>query len=123
MALQLVQVNLKARDDSALGRFWADALGWQASSEEPGATSVKPAGSAWPLPAGGVSIDVIGVPNLETVHDRVHIGLATASTEHHSELVARLMALGATPAATGGDGAARTVLADPEGNVFCVCQP
>ena len=28
MALRLVQVNVKARDDAALGRFWADALGW-----------------------------------------------------------------------------------------------
>jgi hypothetical protein len=28
MALRLVQVNFKARDDSALGRFWAEAFGW-----------------------------------------------------------------------------------------------
>ena len=35
MALQLVQVNFKARDDSALGRFWAEALGWGVSSEGP----------------------------------------------------------------------------------------
>ena len=36
MALRLVQVNFKARDDSALGRFWAETLGWQV---EPLATS------------------------------------------------------------------------------------
>jgi hypothetical protein len=46
VALQLVQVNFKARDDSALGRFWAEALDWGVSSEEPGATSVRPVGFA-----------------------------------------------------------------------------
>ena len=44
MALRLVQVNFKARDDSALGRFWAEALGWGVSSEEPGVTNVEPVG-------------------------------------------------------------------------------
>lgn len=36
MALRLVQVNFKARDDAALGRFWAAALGYGMSSEGPG---------------------------------------------------------------------------------------
>jgi hypothetical protein len=35
VALELVQVNLKARDDAALGRFWAKALDWAASSRTP----------------------------------------------------------------------------------------
>ncbi|GHE60347.1 VOC family protein [Streptomyces capitiformicae] len=122
MALQLFEVNLKARDDSALGRFWAAALGWSLSSEEPGATSVKPMGSAWPDPAA-VRIDVIAVPDPETVKGRAHIELATTSAAHHAELVARLKELGATPAdAVRGD-LPRTVLADPEGNVFCVLEP
>ncbi len=35
MALRLVQVNIKARDDSALGRFWAEALGWECPARDP----------------------------------------------------------------------------------------
>jgi hypothetical protein len=35
IALRLVQVNFKARDDSALGRFWAQVCGWGVSSEGP----------------------------------------------------------------------------------------
>jgi hypothetical protein len=31
-----------ARDDSALGRFWAVALGWTISSEGPGVTNLEP---------------------------------------------------------------------------------
>ena len=38
MALRLVQVNFKARDDSALGRFWAEVIGWGVSSEGSGVT-------------------------------------------------------------------------------------
>jgi predicted enzyme related to lactoylglutathione lyase len=122
MALRLFQVNLKARDDSALGRFWAEALGWSVSSEEPGATSVKPVGSAWPDPAA-VRIDVIAVPDPETVRGRAHLELATTSAAHHAEVVARLEELGATPADAGRGGPPRTVMADPEGNVFCVLEP
>src|SRR4029077_11844817 len=40
MALRLVQIAVNARDDSAVSRFWAEALGWSVSSEEPGVTNV-----------------------------------------------------------------------------------
>jgi hypothetical protein len=50
MTLRLVQIAMNARDDSAVGRFWAEALGWSASSEEPGVTNVEPAGFAYPAP-------------------------------------------------------------------------
>ncbi|MFB4320345.1 VOC family protein [Actinomadura sp. 21ATH] len=122
MALRLVQVNFKARDDSALGRFWADALGWGVSSEGPGVTNVEPVGFSWPNPTA-VCVDVVTVPDPETVRYRVHIDLATTSAAHQAELVARLKELGATPADVGQGDVPWTVLADPEGNVFCVLEP
>jgi hypothetical protein len=122
VALRPVQLNVKARDDSALGRFWADALGWQVFGEGPGATAVGPPGFVWPDPAA-VSIDVIAVPDPETVHDRVHLDLTTTSKAQQAELVARLRELGATPADIGQGDVPWTVLADPEGNVFCVLEP
>ena len=122
MALRLVQVNFKARDDSALGRFWAEALGWGVSSEGPGVTNVEPVGFAWPDPAA-VCVDVVAVPDPETVKYRVHLDLATTSAAHQAELVARLKELGATPADVGQGDVPWTVLADPEGNVFCVLEP
>src|SRR5215469_11138833 len=122
MALRLVQVNFKARDDSALGRFWAEALGWGVSSEGPGVTNVEPVGFAWPDPVA-VCVDVVTVPNPETVSYRTHLELATTSAAHQTELVARLKELGATPADVGQGDVPWTVLADPEGNVFCVLEP
>ncbi|MEV4017350.1 VOC family protein [Nonomuraea angiospora] len=122
MALRLVQVNFKARDDSALGQFWAEALGWGVSSEGPGVTNLEPEGFAWPDP-DAFYIDVVTVPDPETVKYRVHLDLATTSAAHQTELVARLKKLGATPADVGQGDVPWTVLADPEGNVFCVLEP
>ena len=48
MALRLVQIAMNARDDAAVGRFWAEALGWSVSSEEPGVTNLEPAGFTYP---------------------------------------------------------------------------
>ena len=122
MALRLVQVNFKARDDSALGWFWAQVLGWGVSSEGPGVTNVEPVGFVLPDPVA-VCVDVVAVPDPETVKYRVHLDLATTSAAHQAELVARLKELGATPADVGQGDTPWTVLADPEGNVFCVLEP
>ena len=53
----------------------------------------------------------------------MHLDLATTSAAHQAELVARLQALGATPADVGQGDVPWTVLADPEGNEFCVLEP
>ena len=122
MALRLVQVNFKSWDDSALGRFWADALGWGVSSEGPGVTNVEPSGLVLPDPTA-VYVDVVTVPDPDTVKYRAHLDLATSSLAHQTELVARLTELGATSADIGQGDVPWTVLADPEGNVFCVLEP
>ncbi len=122
MATRLVQIAMNARDDAAVGRFWAQALGWTMSSEEPGVTNLEPAGSAYPNPVA-VCVDVIVVPEPKTVKNRVHVDLATTSRAHQAELIARLRDLGATPADVGQGDVPWTVLADPEGNEFCVFEP
>lgn len=123
MALRPVMVNIKALDPSAVGRFWAEALGWSAYS--PGVTTyVGPAGGlVWPDPVF-VGIDVVPVPEPRTsAKNRVHLDLATTSAAHQAELVARLKSLGATPADVGQGEVPWMVLADPEGNEFCVLEP
>ncbi|MET1064272.1 MAG: VOC family protein [Arthrobacter sp.] len=122
MATRLVQIAMNARDDSALGRFWAEALGWTISSEEPGVTNLEPEGFTYPDPIA-VCIDIIAVPEPKTVKNRVHVDLATTSAAHQADLVARLKDLGATPADVGQGNVPWAVLADPEGNEFCVLEP
>ncbi|MEU0783881.1 VOC family protein [Streptomyces sp. NPDC006173] len=124
MALRPVQVNMKAVDVSAVGRFWAEALDWHVSSGRSGVTRlVAPAGFVWPDP-DVVGVDVVPVPEPKTAaKNRVHLDLATTSAAHQTELVVRLQALGATPADVGQGDVPWTVLADPEGNEFCVLEP
>ncbi|WP_063728015.1 VOC family protein [Streptomyces sp. RTd22] len=122
MATRLVQIAMKARDDSALGRFWAEVLGWGIASEEPGVTNLEPKGLTYPDPSA-IYIDILAVPDPKTVKNRVHVDLATTSAAHQAELVAHLQALGATPADVGQGDVPWTVLADPEGNEFCVLEP
>ena len=85
-------------------------------------TNVEPVDFVWPDPVA-VCIDVVAVPDPETVKYRTHLELATTSAAHHAELVARLKELGATPSDVGRGDLPWTVLADPEGNVFCVLEP
>jgi predicted enzyme related to lactoylglutathione lyase len=122
MPARLVQIAMNAQDDSVLGRFWADVLSWSVASEEPGVTNIEPVGFAYPDPVA-VCIDVIAVPEPKTVKNRVHIDLATTSAAHHADLVARVQDLGATYADVGQGDVSWTVMADPEGNVFCVLEP
>jgi len=122
MALRLVQIAMNARDDSAVGRFWAEVLDWGIDRGEPGVTSLEPAGFTYPDPRA-IYIDVLAVPEPKTVKNRVHVHLATTSAAHQADLVARLQDLGATPADLGQGDVPWTVLADPEGNEFCVLAP
>ena len=136
MGLQLVQVNVKAHDEARLGQFWAAVLGWGASSEAPGVANLEPFGFTWPDPSA-VCVDVVSVPDPESVNYRAHLDLATTSPQHHDELTARLAALGALRVPTVGagetkpgiaaggadDGGSWTAWADPEGNLFRVLDP
>jgi hypothetical protein len=122
MAVRLVQVSVKAYDKSAVGRFWAEALGWEVTVDNPDETNLEPPGLTYPDPRA-VYIDVLTVPEPKTVKNRVHLDLASTSADHQAELVTRLRTLGATPLDIGQGDVPWTVLADPEGNEFCVLEP
>ncbi|MFF5180195.1 VOC family protein [Micromonospora sp. NPDC000316] len=119
MATRLVQINMKARDDAMLGGFWAQALGWEVSSEGPGVTNLEPEGFDYPDPVA-VCVDLIVSSEPKTVKNRVHVDLASTSAAQQAEMVARLKDLGATLADIGQGDVPWTVMADPEGNEFCV---
>ncbi|AEW97591.1 MULTISPECIES: VOC family protein [Streptomycetaceae] len=123
MPLRPVQVNIKALDPSTVGRFWAQALGWGAHNTGVTTYTGPGGGLVWPE-RDGLGIDVVPVPEAKTAaKNRVHIDLATNTAAHQEELVARLRSLGATPADIGQGDVPWTVLADPEGNEFCVLEP
>jgi hypothetical protein len=83
---------------------------------------VMPAGYSYPDPAA-VPLVFVPVPEAKAGKNRVHLDLATTSVAHQAEWVSRLRGLGATPADVGQGDVPWVVLADPEGNEFCVLEP
>ena len=121
MSTRLVHLVLDANDPPKLARFWGAALGW-AVEEEDGVVGVCPAGYEYPDPVA-LPVLFIAVPEAKGGKNRVHLDLATESAEHQAALVARLHSLGAQPADVGQGDVPWAVLADPEGNEFCVLEP
>src|SRR5215471_1786434 len=122
MTTRLVHLVVDAADPPGLARFWAAALGWEVAVEEPAEVVVWPRGYSYPDPVA-LPLVFVPVPEPKTGKNRVHLDLATGSAAHQAAEVERLLGLGAIPADIGQRDVPWTVLADPEGNEFCVLDP
>lgn len=108
-------ITFDCRDAYALGRFWSEVTGRPLADDDlPGDPEVLVA-----LP-GGPNLLFIQVPEGKAVKNRVHLDLAPSTTRDAE--VERLLGVGATLVADRRreDGTGWVVLADPEGNEFCV---
>jgi len=121
MPTRATQVLVDASDPGLLAAFWAAALGWE-RDDDPVEPAVLPAGIGYPS-AEALPLIFLPVPERKTVRNRVHIDLATSSDAHQAELVDRLLAIGAARIDIGQGDVPWAVLADPEGNEFCVLEP
>jgi predicted enzyme related to lactoylglutathione lyase len=122
LTIRLVELAVDAADPGRLARFWAAALGWEVAAEEPGEAVVAPRGFGYPDPAA-LPLVFAPVPEAKTGKNRVHLDLASESVRDQAAQVDRLLGLGATPADIGQGDVPWVVLADPEGNEFCVLDP
>jgi predicted enzyme related to lactoylglutathione lyase len=113
---------IDAADPSALAAFWAAALGWEVAADEPDEVVVWPAGFSYPSP-GVLPLVFVPVAEPKTGKNRLHLDLSTTSQQHQDAEVERVLALGATRADIGQGDVPFEVLADPEGNEFCVLDP
>ena len=127
MALRWYSVVVDAHDIAAQARWWAGVLGWRITYEDahevevlrPDAGTGPVAADAWVGTPPGLCF--VPVPEGKTVKNRLHIDLAPHMSADRDAEIARLLALGATEVDVGQrDDVAWTVLADPEGNEFCV---
>jgi Glyoxalase-like domain len=110
-------VCVDAIDPAAQARWWAEALGWRLTFEDARESVLEPpAGSA----EDGVAPDLLflPVPEGKTVKNRLHLDLRP---DDQAAEVARFEALGARRVDVGqSDDATWVVLADLEGNEFCI---
>lgn len=118
MASRLGIIAIDAVDPRPVADFWCGVLGWEITEiDDEGIAIAPPVGSP---AAGGPTIDVLVVPERKTVKNRLHLDLRAEGVTPAEELQ-RLLALGATPVDIGqGPGVTWTVLADPDGNEFCL---
>ncbi|MEU9572429.1 VOC family protein [Streptomyces massasporeus] len=108
-------VAIDCGDAYALARFWSEALGSPLHPEsKPGDVE-----TAVILPEGPM-LYFNEVPEPKTTKNRIHLCLRPETSRE--EEVERLLSIGATLVADRRepDGAGWAVLADPEGNEFCV---
>jgi predicted enzyme related to lactoylglutathione lyase len=114
MGSKFTELVIDAADPERLARFWMAVLGWQPTGQYEGAVAIAdPAG-------GGPSLTFVPVPDEKKGKNRLHIDVNPIGCDQQQE-VERLIGLGARRADVGqGEGKSWVVLADPEGNEFCV---
>lgn len=115
-------LTIDCHNPQLVAEFWRDALSWRITHISESEAVLEP-------PTGSPLIDVapdllfLKVPDEKVVKNRLHLDLRPDDKEAE---VARLKALGAVEVEIGQSADPNTtwvVLADPEGNEFCVLEP
>ncbi|HEY0126441.1 MAG TPA: VOC family protein [Blastococcus sp.] len=101
----------------AAGCFWSQALGWPLVWDQNEETAIR-------SPHGGPKITWGGPPVApKEGKNRLHLDLAPVADGELQAEVDRLLSLGATRTDIGQGEVPWVVLADPDGNEFCVLPP
>lgn len=124
MTTRLTSVLIDAADPQRLSRFWAELLGWPVTFDDPGEVDVELAPGAVAWGDGGTPcLTFVPVGDPKVGKNRVHLDLVSATDRAQQDTVERALALGAHRIDIGQGDVAWEVLADPEGNEFCVLEP
>ncbi|MER8185151.1 VOC family protein [Kitasatospora sp. NPDC094015] len=119
MACRISELVIDAADPERLAAFWSEVLGFvELGREGDGSIEIGPAGVGF----GGPQPTLIFSPSSDPRPGklRLHIDVNATDRDQDAELE-RLLALGAVPTDVGQtDEASWHVLADPEGNEFCL---
>jgi len=109
MGLRFSEICIDADDVEALARWWSEALGWPLETDEDGDVLLRTtAGPDWLF---------LAVPEGKAVKNRIHFDF---TPDDQDAEVRRLLDLGARRVDVGQGDQSWVVLADPEGNEFCV---
>ncbi|WP_405809712.1 VOC family protein [Streptomyces sp. NBC_01520] len=115
MAVRFYHLAVDAHDLPLLARFWCRVLDWQVLFEDEHEVVIGADEFAMP------GMCFLPVPERKTVKNRLHIDL---TPDDQAAEVERIIALGARRVDVGqGEEVTWVVLADPEGNEFCVLRP
>jgi catechol 2,3-dioxygenase-like lactoylglutathione lyase family enzyme len=115
MGVVVSQLTVDARDPLALARWWAEVLGWRVVEEDVDEIALQP--------SDGTATEWLfcRVPEAKQVKNRLHADLRPRDGSDQATELDRLLGLGAVPVDVGqGPDVTWHVLADPEGNEFCL---
>ena len=107
-------VTIDCADPGALAAFWERVLDYKRTFEEDDEVMIEP------KEGSGNALLFLKVPDEKRVKNRIHVDLNP--TDQKSE-VERVKALGAKEIDIGQRDVSWVVLADPEGNEFCILTP
>lgn len=111
MALRFSEICIDADDMHALADWWAEVLGWPAEDSDDGDVVLR-------APEGaGPDWLILEVPEGKTIKNRIHFDF---TPDDQQAEVDRVVALGARHVDIGQGDQSWVVLADPEGNEFCI---
>ncbi len=128
MGSRLTEIVVDCHDPAALASFWAAALGYHVVRTEEDQVEIAP----WPAQPpdlaeqlrrepGVPALVFVTVPEDKAVKNRLHLDIRPVGP--YEAEVERLVGLGARRADVGQGDQPWVVLADPEGNEFCVLAP
>ncbi len=113
MNLEWEQVVVAALDPESLGRWWSEALKWTIVNDDPNEFEIQSQPDRLP--------GILFLQTREPKRFKNHLHLDFRPKDQEAE-VERLIALGASRLDVGQGDVSWVVLADPEGNEFCVLQ-
>lgn len=118
MSCRLIALCIDANDPLRLARFWSDVLDWGMSDEPQDGIVLLPSDDT------GFRIRLLPTQDRKSGQNQMHFDLTSKSIDDQHRIVARALELGARHADVGQRGdEGHVVLADPEGNEFCVIEP
>ncbi|HSZ36621.1 MAG TPA: VOC family protein [Acidimicrobiales bacterium] len=114
MGALLREIVIDCVDPRRVAEFWGQVLGWGVQDDD---DICWMSSSGQPFP--DMLLVFVPVPEAKTVKDRIHLDVSPVGCDQAEE-VDRLIGLGAVRVDIGQGDAGWVVLADPEGNEFCV---
>ncbi|HVR31103.1 MAG TPA: VOC family protein [Acidimicrobiia bacterium] len=117
MSLHVNSLTVDSRDPKTLAEWWAAVLDWKI-------VGVEPDGDVWVAPGtdpsefpGAIPLLFLEARDEKVTKNRLHLDLVPDDQDTE---VARLQGMGATRVDIGQGDVDWVVMADPEGNEFCV---
>jgi hypothetical protein len=118
----LTEISVDCRDPKLLAEFWRQVLGYEVTDDSEGLVEIAPRITdvqAHGRRPAAPTILFAPVPEQKTVKNRLHIDVNPLGVTQEEE-VERLIGLGASRIDIGQGDVSWVVMADPEGNEFCV---